>query len=326
MPTYKLKGTESTALPQRALSVSMSVDAARGGGARLVSRAVVGPSPVIEDRPDLVIVPYVDSEVVIAAVPVGGAHFAEQTTLFLSIAPDTRDPNVDTIQVAAHDVSGQDSVDLVTLAPDGDQVVVTRVGGGEIPLSKLANRARVACRGALGVNAFEPIVQVTVGCVIDTSASMARWVGNGAVGAATDVFAGIAAALSPDREPRTVLADLDGTDVTTGALSGLRGRVRDAIATRGFGLGADMDTAIAKVSSSAEFTVVITDAPIGVAARPGRVSSMSLSESRFGPQGLEAALLPPPPIGVDADEFYNANPHIIDAAVAALVAPLRSSR
>jgi hypothetical protein len=299
----------------------------RGGGARLVARVATGSSPVIEDRPDLLIVPYVDTEIVIAALPADGARqFAEQTTLYVAVAPDTRNVNVDDIQVAPHDVSGRESVDLVKISPAGpDDVTVTRIGGEDIPLPPLANRARVACRGALGVDAFGASLDITVGCVVDTSASMARMVANGAVEAATEIFAGMAAAVSGDQTVRAVLADKGVTDLPSGPLAELRARVRNAIAARGFGVGADLDAAIAQVSQTARYTVVITDSPFRSAAGQAGVGWMKLTESPRREAGFVGAMLPPPSPGVAAEAFYNANPHLIDAAVAALVAPLRNA-
>lgn len=328
MAIFLLDGTESARLAQRALMVSVSVDARRGGSARLVARvASGGSSPVIEDRPDLIIVPYVETEIVISAVPGAGARqFGEETTLFVTVAPDTRNPNVDSIQVSPHEVSGRENVDLLRLAPgSSDDIVVTRIGGEDIPLSPLANRARVACRGALGVNAFDAGLQVSVGCVIDASASMAALVTNGAVGAATELFAGVAAAVAGDQAVRTVLADNTFTDVPAGSLAGLRGRVTDAIDATGFGVGADLDAAVAQVSQTAQLTVVITDAPLRSYGSQAKVSWMTLAESTIREPGFAGALLPPPPPGADGDTFYNEHPHLVDAAVAALVAPLRNA-
>lgn len=326
MATYLIDGKESARLPQRALAVSMSVGG-QGTGAHLVARVAAGVSPVIVDRPDLMIVPYVETEIVISAVPAGGARqFAEKTTLYLAVAPDTRDANADDIQVAPHDVSGRESVDLVKIAPAGfDDVSVTRIGGEDIPLSPLANRARVACRGALGVDAFGSGPEVAVGCVVDTSASMARLVADGTVSAALEIFAGVAAAVSGDLPTRTVLADQDFTDVPGGPLGGLRARVHDACAASGFGVGADLVSAIARVSESVQYTVVITDAPVRALAFQSSVGWMKLTESTRRESGFAGAQLPPPAPGTDADAFYNGNPHLIDNAVAALVAPLRNA-
>lgn len=326
MATYLLDGKESAKLPQRALAVSMSVGG-RGTGARLVARVATGASPVIEDRPNLLIVPYVETEIVISAVPAGGARqFSEQTTLYLAVAPDSRDANSDDIQVAPHDVSGRESVDLVKLSPGGfDSVSVTRIGGEDIPLSSLANRARVACRGALGVDAFGSRPDISVGCVVDTSLSMARLMADGTVGAAVDIFAGVAAALGGDQAVRTVLADNDLTEVSGGALADLRTRVRDACVASGFGVGADLVGAIARVSETAQYTVVITDAPITTGAGPSTVGWLKLTESSRRDPNFGGAQLPPPPPGTSAESSYNSNPHVIDAAVTALVAPLRGS-
>ena len=323
MATFLLEGTDTARLAQRPLTVSMTVTGT--ARARLVARVAAGISPVIEDRPDLVIVPFVDTEIVVSAVPADGARqFAENTLLYVSVAPDTRDVNVDDVQVAPHEVSGRESVDLLKIAPQGaDIVLVTRIGGEDIPLSPLANRARVACRGALGVDAFGGELAVTAGCVIDISASMARFVADGTVGAASELFAGVAAAVAGAQPARIVLAGRHPSDVPTGPLAEVRTRVRDALEVSGFGVGADLDAAIAHVSEWAQYVVVITDSPISNGTARANVAWMKLAEpSRHAPE-RGGAILPPPPPEITAETFYNDNPHLIDAAVAALVSPLR---
>ncbi|TRW86206.1 hypothetical protein FK535_06965 [Mycolicibacterium sp. 018/SC-01/001] len=271
--------------------------------------------------------PYVDTELVISAVPAGGhRQFAEGTTLYLAVAPDTRDVNSDDVQVAPHEVSGRETVDLIKLAPAGvDAISVRRIGGEDTPLPALANRARVACRGALGVDAFGAALDITVGCVVDTSASMARMVADGTLDVAIDIFAGLAAAVSGDQPVRTVLAGRDVTDVAGGSLAELRTRVRDAMAANGFGIGADIDSAVDRISETVQHTVVITDAPSRTVPGYLGVGWINLIGSGDRTTGFDGAVLPPPSQGVSAESFYHANPHLIDAAVAALVAPLRAA-
>lgn len=328
MATYLLDGAGSARLPRRPLSVTLAVVGPRTSGVRLVARLANGEdAPVRVHSPGMLIVPRVDDEIIIAAVPEPGlAQFDEDTVLHVTIGPDSpQDIDADYAQLAPREVSGLASIELATIAPATvDQVAVTtRLTVADAPLPPLSSRARVACRGALGVDTLPPERQVAPGCVIAASASVAALVDDGTLAAATDIVAGITAVISGPQPLRACLADDKYTEVPTGPIGELAARVQRTLGASGYGIGANLDAAVRRVSHSAGFIVVITN----MAMRPARhdvpVSLMVLSESARRYPGFSGATFPPPPAGTRAESFYDANPHLIDQAVAALVAPLR---
>jgi hypothetical protein len=161
-------------------------------------------------------------------------------------------------------------------------------------------------------------------CVVDPSVSMAALVADGTLSAASDLVAGVAAVIMGDN-CRVVIANDDFTELALDQIGELSSKVSESLQQSGFGVGADIEAAIGRVAPRAGFTVVITDGA-GRAPQGGTsyVQWMLLSASAQGYPGFSGGLLPPPPAGVAAEGFYNANPHLIDRAVTALVAPLRA--
>lgn len=332
MATYLLDGTQSARLPRRPLAVTMTVGGPNRSGARLTARlASGGEAAVVVHSPGMLIVPRVDEEIIISALPdAGRVEFDDQTTLYVSIGPDTdKDPDADNARLAPRDVSGLASIELASISAAGpDQVAIaTRLVVADVPLSPLANRARVACRGALQVDALGAQDQISVGVVVDCSSSMAPLVDDGTVTTAADIVVGVAAVVAGSQPVVTVLADGAGTRLPDGPLGELSTRVTHGISVSGFGIGANLDAAVAQFAGNAGFIVVITDqvltaVPAG-AKEPLNVLVVS-ADSRAG--GHRWAALPAPPAGAEATAFYTSNPYLIDDAVTALVAPLRAGR
>lgn len=331
MATYLLDGAGSARLPRRPLSVTLAVVGAGPSGVRLIARLNNGAAaPVRVHSGGMLIVPRVDEEIIIAAVPDSGrTQFDEDTVLHVTIGPDSPgDLDADYAELAPREVSGLASIELATIAPATmDQVAITtRLTAADAPLPLLANRARVACRGALGMDSLPPERRVTVGCVIDPSASMAPLVANGTLSAATDIVAGIAAVVGGPQPLHACLADGGYTEIPAGPTAELAARVGKVLGESGYGIGANLDEAVGRIADTAGLTVVITDTAIAPARRHNPVSLLLLSESAHRYPGFAGAALPPPPANVRADSFYDAHTHLIDQAVAALVAPLRQRR
>lgn len=332
MATYLLDGTQSARLPRRPLSVRMTVGGPNPTGARLAARLASGAEASVRvHSAGMLIVPRVDEEIIIAAVPdTGRDQFDEDTVLHVMIGPDSHDPDADHAQLAPREVSGLSSIELASIAPAGpDQVAVTtRLVIADVPLSPLANRARVACRGALGVDALPPHAQVTVGLVVDCSSSMAPLVADGTVYSAADVVVGVAAVVAGGQPVTTVLADQRGTRLPDGPLGELGSRVIKGVTGSGFGIGADLDAAVSQFAGTAGFIVVITDQALAVvpggAKEPLSALVLTATPQRAGQHRW--ASFPAPPPGAAAAPFYDANPYLIDTAVAGLVAPLRAAR
>lgn len=327
MATYLLDGAASARLPRRPLSVTLAVVGSRNTGVRLVARLNNGAeAPVRSYSAGMLIVPRVDEEIIIAAVPDSGRpQFDEDTVLHVTIGPDSpQDLDADYAELAPREVSGLASIELASIAPASpDQVAVTtRLKAADAPLPALASRARVACRGALGMDSLPPERQLTVGCVIDASASVAPLVADGTLAAATDLVAGIAAVVGGAQPLRACLADGSFTEIPTGSIGELAARTGETLGRSGYGIGANLDAAVGRIAGSG-LTVVITDAAIQPVRQAFPVSLLVLSESARRYPGFSGAVLPPPPPGVRAGSFYDAHPHLIDQAVAAIVAPLR---
>ncbi len=328
MATYLLDGTGSARLPRRPLAVTVTISGNRAARARLTARLANGAdAPVRVHSAGMLIVPRVEDEIVIVAVPDSGLeHFDENTVLHVTIGPDSpQDPDADYAQLAPREVSGLTSIELATLRPDSaDQVAVTtRLAMADVLLPALASRARVACRGALGVDSLPAESQVTVSCVVDSSTSIAPLIADGTLAAATELVIGVAAVISGPQPLRTHLADNKYTEIPSGPVNELNERITAAIHESGLGVGADLEGAVARVSQPNGLTVVITDAATALGP-PESVSQLVMSAAPRRYPGLSTATLPPPPDGATAANYYEANPQLVDQAVAAVVAPMRN--
>lgn len=164
-----------------------------------------------------------------------------------------------------------------------------------------------------------------MGCVVDASASVAPFVANGTLAAAIDIVAGVAAVVGGPQPLRVCLADGHNTEIPPGPLGELSARVGAALSQSGYGIGANLDAAVGRIAGSTGLTVVITDTVIRLARQSFPVSLLVLSESARRYPGFAGAVLAPPPVDARAQPFYDAHPHLIDHAVAALVAPMRGA-
>lgn len=333
MATYLLEGAASARLPRRPLTVALSLQGPQAG-VRLVARlddSLAEAPGVRRHSAGMLIVPRVEEQIVIAAVPEAGRErFDPNTVLYVSIGLDAvGDVDSDVAQLSPRDVSGLASIELASIAPAGvDEVVVTtRLIQRDDELPPLATRARIACRGVLGLDRLPSAEQVAIGCVVDTSASMSSLVADGSVAAAADVIAGISAVVSGAKPVNVVLADERRTAVPAGRSGELATRIGSAIEQVGYGVGADLDAAVDALAGVAGLTVVVTDAPgptLRNSAR-GNITRLVLSQSRsaVGYLGFTGALLSPPPPGAHAAEYLMANPQLLDGIVAGILTPIR---
>ena len=86
-------------------------------------------------------------------------------------------------------MSGLSFIELATLVPAGAAAVsvTTKLAAPDAPLPPVAAQARAACRGVLHRDQVDEDDQVSVGCVVDTSVSMASLYASGMVAAAGDI-------------------------------------------------------------------------------------------------------------------------------------------
>lgn len=325
MATFVLDGKASANLPRRPVAVSMSNSgSSRRTNARLTVRTR-GESPrVVQQSGDMLILPRIDSEITVLALPDGDRdRFDQDTILHVTFGPDTAaDTAADVVQLTPRDVSGLSFIELATIEPSGiDALVVkTRLTQPEPPLPPLAARARVACRGVLQTGQVEASDAVALRCVVDTSASMAPAFAAGAVAACGEIIAGIGAVVSPG--PQVELIHLgpvaDPGRVVDGAALG---ESLKTLPQRGFGLAAD-PSVIAAPTSRNTVTIVVTDGPGVVdSAADGSVVSLviSASDSAARRRGFSGAICPPPPSGADALSFLLDRPDQLTRIVEDLV-------
>ena len=127
MVTHVLDGKSRAHLPRRPLAVSMAV-VGEPGSAALAARMNGNADPsAIVHSPVLLILPRVQHETLIVAVPgEGRSTFPTGTTIHVSVAVDSaQDPDPDRAQLTARDVSGLSYLELATIGPDGDRLAVT---------------------------------------------------------------------------------------------------------------------------------------------------------------------------------------------------------
>ncbi|WP_396909625.1 hypothetical protein [Mycolicibacterium sp.] len=282
----------------------------------------------------MLIVPRVDEEIVIFAIPDDGRErFGSDTTLHVSIGLDSvGDPDSDVAQLAPRDVSGLTTIDLASIAPAGDDqvVITTRLIQSDAALPPLAARARVACRGVLGVDRLPPGQQTTMGCVVDPSAALAARVNDGTVAAAMDVIAGIAAVISGPSPVSVMLADDRHTVVGAGPSSELGTQTRAALTTTGYGVGADLQAATDAVDPSVGLVVLITASAGPTVRRPdgAALARLVLSGSAAATHhpGFCGAVWPPVPHGGDIVGYLASTPRALDTLVSGLVGPVLAAR
>ena len=325
MATFLLDGRSTAALPNRPLAATLATSTGVRTGVRLQARYADGaPAQAVQPSPTVIILPRVDREITLIAVPDGRVEFTEGMVLHLSVGPeDTRQGDGDRVQVAPREVSGLALIELATIAPGaaGSLVVASKVAAPDQHLPPLAAQARVAARGVLGVD-HEPADRARpVTVVVDRSASMAALFASGAVAAAGDLVAGIAAVIGAGDAVR--LLDAAGAGApATGREVGLA-ELGDALAPGrsdgAFGIGARTPS-----GTSAGLTVLITDGPGGALAaaepRSGTVVlALTDAPSIARRPGFAGALCPPPGPGEDGRQALGNRPGVVRNVVTALL-------
>lgn len=204
MPTYVLDGTGRAHLPRRPIMVMTSVEG-QFGSAQVQAVSAVEGSIGVHPNPELTIVPRVDSPVVLRIVPANGLHeFPAGTVVHVVLqvdGPAGQEPERAALRPL--DVSGQSTLNIATLTPEGNGIVVsaTRTGPEE-QLGELAHQARVQARTLLGVDRVPEQFQVNMVVAVDASASMRSSVACGDVEAVLEVLTGLSTVIAPDLDLR----------------------------------------------------------------------------------------------------------------------------
>ncbi|KXX62823.1 hypothetical protein [Rhodococcus sp. LB1] len=330
MVTHVLDGKSRAHLPRRPLAVSMAV-VGEPGSAALAARMNGNADPsAIVHSPVLLILPRVQHETLIVAVPgEGRSTFPTGTTIHVSVAVDSaQDPDPDRAQLTARDVSGLSYLELATIGPDGDRLAVTtRLEDPEVPLGPLASRARAAARAVLGVDQVPDERQTGIDVRVDTSLSMLGSVRNGGVHAIMDIVAGISSVVSADEVPRVSLIGHRSVGLPAVDVTELAARTQEALLSSKFGVGFDPSvTTEGSVSGVRRMTVSITDSASGASLGGGDPLAVTVvvSPSRAALSSPEfvGAVVPPSPNGGDTSEFLLGDPEIVDQVVEAVLRPL----
>ncbi len=330
MATFVLDGKASAELPRRPIAVSLTV-AGPSGGARLLDEGRGGRQVrVVQHTGSLLILPRVDEETTVSAVPDGRDRFGQGTVLHVTLGPDDpSDLGADVIQLTPRDVSGLSFIELATLVPvdAGTVGVTTKLAVPDAPLPPVAAHARVACRGVLHRDQVDEADRVRVGCVVDTSVSMAPLFASGTVAAAGDIVAGLAAVLSGGEDVELAAPGPSGADRAAYSASELGDHLRQS-PVAGFGYAVDLNPAVGPhdrvvggVAVGPSLTVVITDGR-GVVEFAEGVVALVLSHSASvssGP-GFAGAVCPLPPPGVGGRDFLAGQPQLVSRVVADLLA------
>lgn len=326
MATFVLDGKASATLPRRPVAVSMSTSgSSRSSSARLSVRSVGAPPRVVQQSSDLLILPRVDAQITVIAVPdAGRERFDQGTVLHVTFGPDSSaDSAADVVQLTPRDVSGLSFIELATVEPFAEDsiLVKTRLALPDASLPVLAARARVACRGVLRVDQVDDSATVDVRCVVDTSASMAAAFASGAVAACGDIIAGVGAVVGSAPQVDLALAGpaaeaglaVDGAGLGDALVSG---------PASGYGLAADPSAPYPpRPVGNRTLTIVVTDGPGVVDPGDDSVVALVISASTAAARrrGFVGAIVPPPPAGTDARAFLAERPDVVTRIVQDLV-------
>lgn len=256
MPGYVLDGAGRVELPRQPLAVTVTAL-----DVPVVVRAITsdgGEVPAaLHPKPGFLVLPRVDTEVVVVATPGHERGFPQGTVLQATVAVDTASADPDRAELTPLDVSGLHHVELATIAPAGDRLAVhARKTAVDVPLNELGARARSAARGALGVDRLPESRQVRIEVDIDTTMSMLPHIEDGSVRDVVDLLTGIAAVIGRREELHVNLIGHRGTPVPIGELRVAAQLVQSALEAAGLGIG--FRSAIVDRSRYTEPTVVFT--------------------------------------------------------------------
>lgn len=231
MDTYMLEGATRVTLRHRPITISARVDG--GVGARLV--AISSGLPVlgtVSPRPDLLILPQLTEGVTVRVIPVGAERFSEQSVLHIDAAGESTNGQQARAVLAPIVLAGLDARDLIVLEPvDGlIQLRASRIVE-RLPLSDLANAARVVTTEILGAEAVDDGVAIDAVIAVDSSASFRPIIAAGAALAVVEILVGVMSVIAPARSVRGATVGSRARAVPVSGLSGLAAELIDVMAT-----------------------------------------------------------------------------------------------
>ncbi|MFD6858145.1 hypothetical protein ACFWCF_12515 [Rhodococcus sp. NPDC060090] len=238
MPGYVLDGAGRVELPRQPLAVTVTALDVPVTVRAITTDGVDAPS-VLYPKPGFVVLPRVDSEVVVVATPGNDLGFPQGTVLQATVAVDSShslDP--DRAELTPLDVSGLHHVELATIAPAGQRLAVAaRKTAVDVPLTDLGARARSAARGALGVDRLPENRQVRVEVDVDTTMSMLPLIEDGSIRDVVDLLTGVAAVIGRREELHVNLIGRGATTLPIVELRTAATQVQTSLDSAGLGIG-----------------------------------------------------------------------------------------
>lgn len=299
MPGYVLDGAGRVELPRQPLAVTVTaldvpvvVRATTADGQDLPS--------ALHPKPGFVVLPRIDRDVVVVATPGNESGFPQGTVLQAIVAVDTTNAvDPDRAELTPLDVSGLHHVELATISPADDRLVVrARKTAVDVPLNELGARARSAARGVLGVDRLPESRQVRVEVDIDTTMSMLPLIENGTVRDVVDLLTGIAAVVGRREELHVNLIGHRVTPLPIEELRRAADTVQGALDAAGLGIGFRSSTVDRSHPAEPTLVFTVTDAvpadhtavPVeGVRRRPIILQAGEDSRNELEPGGTVAS-------------------------------------
>ncbi len=237
MTTYLLREGHSVRVD--AVPIAIRVQTVGSGSVRF--RVEVegdrGPARVVR-RPDQVIVPMLDQPVRVSLLPEDEV-FPPQSVVTVALGPDEPGGgDADRAVLDAIDLSGLSRREIVIMEPDAGRIKISTVGVvTDEALPAMAEMARDAARGLLGLPRLpvERRVQLDVG--LDSSASMRRLPPDHLVRACLEIFAGLSVVIAADQTVHGSLVGWETVPVPAGPAADFAKSMITGLAERPLDIG-----------------------------------------------------------------------------------------
>lgn len=265
MPTYMLDGTDKVRFPQRPLTVTLRVEGGESVARLAVRRDGQELIPAVH-RPDLMVLPRIEGQIVVSVVPVQNEYFPLNTVVNLAVVVEDRasfDP--ERAVLVPVDVSGLGRRDLITVDDKEGTLELKAVQSSTYEnLSPLANSARGVTREILEVHCAGRQPKFNVSLAVDGSSSTVPLREDGTFQAIVEVITGVVQVVGHGGKIHTSIVDETSTFLPECDLATLPTALMDAlgerIPTTGFRIAGRTVEAEAREQDIEQMLYVLTDA------------------------------------------------------------------